>query len=66
MRRFALGILAGSLLTIAAMGVAGGWYEYRMLDSRDDAAAFINNNGWHIVPNQPNGLYLERPRLRLH
>lgn len=66
MRRFLLGILTGSLVTIAVMGTAGDWYEYYLADGSDVVEIRINHQGWQIVPNQANPRYLRRPILHLH
>ena len=68
-RGLALGLLLGWLLGIATglLGVAitSGWYEYQLASSSQALVRAVNEEGWHIVPGQPEQAYLRRPRLRL-
>jgi len=74
-RGFGVGLLVGWLLGIGTglLGVTAtvGWYEY-LLIGRDDAPAFVNNDGWEVVriipninPREEATVYVRRPRFRL-
>lgn len=67
MKRTLLSLIAGALIgvtgTLATVEVMGGWWDYRMADSQDEARVYVTSRGWHVVPNQPNPLHLRRARL---
>ncbi len=65
MRRFWLDIAAGLVFGIVLLAAWDWRYEYRMAGASRDATDMVNCCSWRVVPNQPNGLYLERPRLHL-
>ncbi len=61
-----LGILIGVLGTTLGLSLAGGFYEYFMIANCDTVdRERIVNSGWQIVPNQRDGCYFMRARLRL-
>ena len=69
-RGIAAGLVVGWLLGVATS--VGVWlvsgYEYRMLTSTECTrfeAGRLDAGDWTIAPNQPNGCYLRRSRLRL-
>jgi hypothetical protein len=75
-RSLILGLVSGSVLTILAVAVTGGLYEYRFADCRDvrdssgasqqcNTRELINEHGYHIVPGQERSTYLRRPRIRM-
>lgn len=62
------GIVLGSLMTVSALMVTGGWYEHHILDTGDDLISMVNREGWELLPPGANQrvYQLRRPRWRLH
>lgn len=65
-RMLVVGWFCGMLTFAAGSVSAGSWYEYRWESSALEARDRVNDDGWEIVPSQPNERYLRRPRLRVH
>ena len=61
-----IGAVAGVGVTLTAIETTGVWYDYRMVHDADELPAYVNDRGWHIVPNQPNPLHIRRQRSLLH
>jgi len=68
-RGLVLGLLLGWLLGVGSgllyVAFSGGWYEYVWERSVSGARDLVNEERWHIVPDQSNEHYLRRPRFRL-
>lgn len=65
-RALVIGWLLGLLTFAIGASLAGSWYEYRWESSAMSTRDRINDEGWEVVPGQPNERYLRRPRLRVH
>jgi hypothetical protein len=71
---FALGVLLGLLLGRAAGCAVGvvtstNWYEYHVLEEREEPADLVNRQHWQPLPDSFGGqrvtFYYRRPRIRL-
>lgn len=59
------GMVLGSLLTIAVIAMAGGYWEYHAPETGESIRDLVNAGGWE--PFEVGNLtFLRRPRLRLH
>lgn len=65
-RMLIIGWICGMLTFAGGAISAGAWYEYRWEANALAARDRVNDDGWEIVPGQPNERYLRRPRLRVH